>query len=124
MIAKVLGVAKATARWQCKQHRVNATSQITEKRHIIYHQNKPVMRFPSLFRGQARESLLSLVACIGSDGSVLKPLIVIPSEKIDADIALTGLIDKNVAIYSQLKGFIEYSIFWAWLEDVFIPEIC
>jgi hypothetical protein len=124
MIAKVLGVAKATACWQCKKHWVNATSQVAKKRRVAYHQNKLVMRFSSMFPGQARELLSSLVACIGSDGSILKPLIVIPRENIDADIALTGLPDKNVAIYSQLKGFIDYSIFWAWFEDVFIPEIC
>jgi hypothetical protein len=37
---------------------------------------------------------------------------------------LTGLADEKVAIYSQPKGFIDRPIFWAWFEDVFIPEIC
>jgi hypothetical protein len=51
-------------------------------------------------------------------------LIVIHSKTIDADIALTELADEKVAIYSQPKGFIDQPIFWAWFEDVFIPEIC
>jgi hypothetical protein len=62
MIAKVLGVAKAALSWQYKQHRVNATSRIAEKRRVTYHRNTLVMRFPSLFRRQARESVLSLVS--------------------------------------------------------------
>jgi hypothetical protein len=67
---------------------------------------------------------ITLVACIGAYGSFLKPLSLFPRETIDADIALTGLTDKKVAIYSQPKGFIDGSIFSAWFEDVCIPEIC
>jgi hypothetical protein len=67
---------------------------------------------------------LTLVACIGIDGSFLKPSIVIHRKIIDADAALTGLTNEKLAIYSQPKGLIDQSIFWAWFDDVFIPEIC
>jgi hypothetical protein len=66
----------------------------------------------------------TLVAYIGADGSVLKPLIVIHRKTIDADIALTELADEKAAIYSQPKGFIDRPIFWAWFEAILIPEIC
>jgi hypothetical protein len=52
------------------------------------------------------------------------PLIVIPRKSIDADIAFTGPTGEKLAIYSQPKGFVDRSVFWAWFEDVFIPEIC
>jgi hypothetical protein len=64
MIARVLGVAKATVCWHCKQYWVNATSPIAKKRPVAYHQNTLVMRFPSLFHSQARESLLALVSAL------------------------------------------------------------
>jgi hypothetical protein len=64
MIAKVLGVAKATVRWHCKQYRVSAISQIGKKKCVTYHQNTLVMMLPSLFRSQARESLLSVVSAL------------------------------------------------------------
>jgi hypothetical protein len=67
---------------------------------------------------------IALVSCIGPDGSFLKPLVAIHRKTIDTDIALTGLAHENVAIYSQPKGFIDRSIFWAWFEEVSIPEIC
>jgi hypothetical protein len=51
-------------------------------------------------------------------------LILIPRRTVDPEIALTGLPDEKVAIYSQPNGFICQSIFWAWFEDVFISESC
>jgi hypothetical protein len=64
MIAKVFGAWKATVCWHCKQYRVKAISRIAKKRRVTYHRNTLVMRFPSVFRGQARESLLSLVSAL------------------------------------------------------------
>jgi hypothetical protein len=64
MIAKVLDVAKATVCWPFKQYLVNAISRIAKKRRVTSHQNALVMRFPSLFCGQARESLFSLVSTL------------------------------------------------------------
>jgi hypothetical protein len=52
-----------------------------------------------------------LVACISADRSFLKPLIAIHRKTIDADVALTGLADEKLAIYSQPKVFIDRSIF-------------
>jgi hypothetical protein len=62
MIAEVRGVAKATVCWHCEQYRVNAISRIAKKRRVSYHEDILVMRFPSLFRRQVRESLFSLVS--------------------------------------------------------------
>jgi hypothetical protein len=62
MIAKALGIAKATACWHCKHCWVSAISVIAKKRLVEYLQNTLVMMFPSMFRGQARESRLSLVS--------------------------------------------------------------
>jgi hypothetical protein len=36
---------------------------VAKKRRVTYHWNTPVMRFPLLFRDQARESLFLLVSC-------------------------------------------------------------
>jgi hypothetical protein len=51
-------------------------------------------------------------------------LIVIYRKTIDTDVALARHTDEKLAIYSQPKGFIGRSVFWAWFEDVFIPKIC
>jgi hypothetical protein len=67
---------------------------------------------------------VTLIAWSGVDESFLKSLIVIPTEKIDTDIALTGPTDEKVAIYSQPKDFIDQPVVWPWFEDVFISEIC
>jgi hypothetical protein len=64
MTAKVLGVAMATVCWHCKQYRVNAISRIAKKTRVKYHRKTLVMRFPSLFRVQARELSLSLVSAL------------------------------------------------------------
>jgi hypothetical protein len=56
---------------------------------------------------------ITLVACVGCDGSFPKSLTVTPRKTIDTDIALTVLTDKKEAIYSQPKGFIDRSIFWS-----------
>jgi hypothetical protein len=67
---------------------------------------------------------IHFVACIGADGTFLKPLIANSRKTIDRDITSTGLSDEKVAIYSQRKAFIDRSPFWARLEYVFIPESC
>jgi hypothetical protein len=64
------------------------------------------------------------ITLVGPDGSFLKPLIIIHRKTDNGHVALTGLTDEKIAIYPRPKGFIEGSIFWAWFEDVFIPEIC
>jgi hypothetical protein len=66
---------------------------------------------------------ITLIACIGADGSYLKPLIVIPRKSYDTDLALTGVTDEKIAIYSQAKGYTNRPIFLAWLIDVFLPEV-
>jgi hypothetical protein len=64
MTAQVLGVALATVCWHCKQYRVNAIFRIAKKARVKCHRKKLVMRFPSLFCGQARELSLSLVSAL------------------------------------------------------------
>lgn len=66
---------------------------------------------------------ITLLACIAADGSYLKPLIVIPRKTYDADLALTGITDEKVTVYSQAKGYTNRPIFLAWLTDIFLPEV-
>jgi hypothetical protein len=44
--------------------RVIKSGRIAKESRVTYHQNTLVMKFPSLFRGQARESLMSLVSAL------------------------------------------------------------
>jgi hypothetical protein len=66
---------------------------------------------------------ITLVACIGADGSCTKPLIVIPRKTTDVDIFLTGLSEEKVEVYSQTNGYIDRQIFESWLENTFIQEL-
>jgi hypothetical protein len=53
-----------------------------------------------LFPAPPSGKRIILVLCIGADGSFLKRVILIPRKTIDAGMALTGITDKKVAIYS------------------------
>jgi hypothetical protein len=66
---------------------------------------------------------ITLLACIGADGSHLKPLVVIPRKTVDADLLLTGLTSEKVSVASQPKGFINTALFEKWLTEICIPEI-
>jgi hypothetical protein len=44
--------------------RVTKSGRIAKKKYVTHHQDTLVIRFPSLFRGQATESLLSLVLAL------------------------------------------------------------
>jgi hypothetical protein len=63
------------------------------------------------------------MACIGADGSALKPEIIIPRKTVDADLVLTGLTAEKVSIRSQLRGFVDTELFDSWLEFIFLPEL-
>jgi hypothetical protein len=64
-----------------------------------------------------------LVASTGANGFCLKPLIVILRKSGDPDLALTGITDKKVDVYSQKKDYTDRSIFLAWLTDLFLAEV-
>jgi hypothetical protein len=49
---------------------------------------------------------ITLLACIGADGSYMKPLVIIPRKTVDADLMLSGLTPEKVAVASQPKGFV------------------
>jgi hypothetical protein len=66
---------------------------------------------------------ITLVACVAANGSFLKPLIVVPRKTDDSDLALTGITDEKVAIYSQAKGYTDRPIYMAWLTEIFVPEV-
>jgi hypothetical protein len=66
---------------------------------------------------------ITLVGCIAADGSFLKPLVVIARQTYDTNLALTGITDEKVSLYSQSKRHIDRSIFLAWLNEIFLPEV-
>jgi hypothetical protein len=66
---------------------------------------------------------ITLVACIGLDGSYLKPMVIIPRKTVDPDLAPTGLTEEKVDIVHQPKGYINTQLFDQWFKEIFILEL-
>jgi hypothetical protein len=49
-------------------------------------------------------------------------LVVILRKTYDTDLALTGMADENVDIYSQAKDYTDLPILFTWITDLFLLE--
>jgi hypothetical protein len=65
---------------------------------------------------------ITLVGWITADGFFLRHRTVI-SGRNDLDLPFIGITNENVAVYSQAKGYTDQPIFFAWLTDLFLPEV-
>jgi hypothetical protein len=63
---------------------------------------------------------ITLVAPIGADGSDLKPLIVIPRQSYDSDLALVGITDEKWTFIRRTRA--TRSVFLAWFTNLFFLE--
>jgi hypothetical protein len=67
---------------------------------------------------------ITLVACVASDGSFVRPNIIISRATYDDDIVLFGIKPgENIDIYSQSKAYMDKDIFYTWIRDSLIPDI-
>lgn len=63
---------------------------------------------------------ITLVACIGADGSHRKPMIIIARNTVNPDLFLLGRTDAKAVIRHQPKGVIHIKIFHAWMAEVLL----
>jgi hypothetical protein len=66
---------------------------------------------------------ITLLACLGADGSFLRPGIIIPRKTVDEHVLLSGLSPEKLAVRFQPKGFVDTEIFDDWLSDVLVQEL-
>jgi hypothetical protein len=66
---------------------------------------------------------ITLIACIATDGSFLRPGLVIARKTYDNELALQGYTSEKVEIYSQSKSFVDRDIFLDWFQDTFVAEV-
>jgi hypothetical protein len=66
---------------------------------------------------------ITLIACIGADGSVLRPAVVIPRKTYDDNVQQYGLTSEKLDVYHQQKGYIDRDIFDTWFKDTFLAEV-
>jgi hypothetical protein len=64
-----------------------------------------------------------LTACIGADGSALKPFVILPRETIDEEIFRIGYTPHKVIFFHHVHSFMTKRIFEFWMNNVFYPEI-
>ena len=65
----------------------------------------------------------SLVGCICADGSVLKPMVILPRKTIEAEMQLYGYNKRNAAFAYQENSFMTMKIFEQWGEKIFFPHV-
>jgi hypothetical protein len=66
---------------------------------------------------------ITLVASIALDGSICKPLFIIPRKTVDDDLHFMGLTSEKIAVVHQQKGFMVTAIFEQWFCDIFLQEL-
>jgi hypothetical protein len=66
---------------------------------------------------------ITLVATIALDGSICRPLFIVPRKTIDTDLVLMGLTSEKITVSHQQKGFMVTTIFEKWFGDIFLEEI-
>lgn len=71
-------------------------------------------------RRQCKRS--TLVHCICTDGTITKPLLIIPRKTIDS-VLLKRLTCNNVMIKFQDKGYANTDLIRKWLEEIFLPTV-
>ena len=71
-----------------------------------------------------REKRATFVAVVAADGTTVKPLIITPRLTIEAELLLAGY-SEDIAVYAHSdKGFITEELFYRYIADVFVPEVC
>lgn len=71
-------------------------------------------------RRQCKRS--TLVHCICADGTMTKPLLIIPRKTLDS-VLLKRLTCNNIMIKYQDKGFANTDLIRTWLEEIFLPTV-
>jgi hypothetical protein len=66
---------------------------------------------------------ITLIACIGADGSFMRPALVISRKTFEDELLLFGYTPDKVEIYDQPNAYIDRDIFTDWFRDTFIQEL-
>jgi hypothetical protein len=83
------------------------------------HWNRDTVQYPVSRQGKR----ITLIACIGADGSYLRPAVIIPRKTYDDHLQQYGLTKEKLDVYHQSKGYIDREIFETWFRDTFADEI-
>jgi hypothetical protein len=62
---------------------------------------------------------ITLIACVGADGSYIRPCVIIPRVTIENELSQEGWTPEKLEVYSQRHSY----IFHDWCKDTLIPEV-
>ena len=65
----------------------------------------------------------TLMACVGLDGSRLKPLIITRNKTVSSLMFENGYNQENLILVSTKKGYVTEPVFGLWLTEVFVPAV-
>jgi hypothetical protein len=60
---------------------------------------------------------ITVLASIATNGSHLKPFVIIPRKIVNANLILSGLTAEKIAVSAQPKGFVNPVLFQKWLTS-------
>jgi hypothetical protein len=66
---------------------------------------------------------ITLIACVGADGSYIRPCVIIPRVTFENELGQSGWTPEKLEIYSQRHSYIDSDIFHDWCKDILIPEV-
>jgi hypothetical protein len=66
---------------------------------------------------------ITLIACVGADGSYIRPCVIIPRVTFENELGQQGWTPEKLELYSQRHSYIDSDIFHDWCKDTLIPEI-